>query len=64
MKKLEILKMEMVVGGKNGENTLDCVKDVFSHHGWLGWAAGAMCVLEPAGFFMFSAACAGKNGFS
>ncbi|WP_025141504.1 hypothetical protein [Pedobacter jeongneungensis] len=65
MKKLEFEKIENLTGGKKaGQNTMDCISDVYSGHGWASVLAWGVSALTPAGFFAYASACAGANGFS
>ena len=65
MKKIEIERLEMLLGGKaSGQNTMDCISDAYSNHGWASVAAWGVSALTPIGFFAYASACAGANGFS
>ena len=53
--------MEVIEGGKNGQDTLNCVGDAYTNHGWASIALGLVSALAPAGLFVTTYACAIRN---
>jgi hypothetical protein len=49
------------VGGNWGQNTMDCINDVYSNHGWVSVWAFVQSAFIPATAGAFAAACAIKN---
>ena len=51
----------MIEGGKNGQDTLDCVNDAYTKHGWVSLALWGASALGPAGIILTTYACAVRN---
>lgn len=47
--------------GENGQDTLNCVGDAYTNHGWASIALGLVSALAPAGLFVTTYACAIRN---
>lgn len=63
MKELSLEKMECVEGGffSSGANTMSCIGDAYSNHGWLSVALFVESAFIPATALVIAGACAAIN---